>query len=317
VALNVTRDRILMHELRNTAILLLALGLCVSALAGAVIVRRGLQPVEQMAAEVAEISAEELQRRLPAADRPRELIALVDSFNTMLGRLDCAFAALSQYSANLAHELRTPLNNLRGEAEVALLQRRTPEEYREVISSSLEEYERLSKMIDGLLFLARADSRETKPAWTLLSLEEEARTVSQFYVPLADEKKIAVAVRGSASVEADPVLLRRALGNLIANALHHVDPDGHVTIDIDQKGDEGATLRVIDDGRGIGADDLPHVMERFYRGSRSDDENQGGSGLGLAIVKSIIDLHRGTIHVESTPSEGTTVTLHLARRRLS
>ncbi len=298
VALNVTRDRVLMRELRVTAAFLLGFGLLASALAAAVVVRHGLRPIAEITAEVAEISAER-----------RELTTLVDAFNRMLDRLDRAFAALSQYSANLAHELRTPLNNLQGEAEVALLQARGAEEYREILMSSLEEYERLSNMIDHLLFLARADNREMKPAWSTLSLAAEARAVNDFYAALADEKRISLDIQGDVSVEIDSVLFRRALGNLVANSLRYVPNGGQVTIDIARTTGAGAIVRVIDDGSGIPAADLPRVLERFYRGSQSRGEGVVGSGLGLAIVKSIMDLHGGNIDVASAIGRGTTITL--------
>lgn len=309
VALNVTRDRILMRELRLTATVLVVLALLAAGLAGAGVVRYSLQPVQQIASEVADISAEELQRRLPVDARPRELVGLVVAFNTMLDRLDRAFAGLSQYSANLAHELRTPLNNLRGEAEVALLHERTAAEYREVLMSSLEEYDRLSKMIDGLLFLARAESRETKAAGSVLMLADQARAVCEFYEGLADEKRVDLSVKGDASIAADPVLVRRALVNLVANSLNHVRAGGHVMIAIEQTEDGGAVVRVEDDGRGIAGSDLPHVLQRFYRGAESRGEGTPGVGLGLAIVKSIMDLHRGTVDVASTLDQGTVVTL--------
>jgi two-component system heavy metal sensor histidine kinase CusS len=316
VALNVTRDRTLMRQLRLTAIILLVLSLLAAAVAGAAVVRHSLRPLEQIATEVADISAEQLQRRLSAEARPRELAGLVRAFNSVLDRLDRAFAGLSQFSANLAHELRTPLNNLQGEAEVALLQQRRPEEYREVLMSSLEEYERLSKMIDGLLFLARAESHETKPAWSVLLLADEARAVCDFYAALADDKKVVLSVEGDASAEVDPVLVRRALGNLISNSLRHVSAGCHVTVAIAQSDDGHATVRVIDDGRGIAALDLPKVLDRFYRGSASRSDG-GGSGLGLAIVKSIMDLHGGTIDVASAVDRGTTVTLQFPRAHQS
>jgi two-component system heavy metal sensor histidine kinase CusS len=309
VALNVTRDRLLMRDLRLTATVLVMLALFAAGLAGAVVVRYSLQPVQQIASEVANISAEELQKRLPVDARPRELVGLVVAFNTMLDRLERAFAGLSQYSANLAHELRTPLNNLQGEAEVALLQERTAAEYREVLMSSLEEYGRLSKMIEGLLFLARAESRETKPAGSVVHLAEKAHAVCEFYEGLADEKRVKLSVEGDASIAVDPVLVRRALANLVSNSLAHAGAGGHVTIAIAQTDDGGAIVRVEDDGRGIATSDLPHVLERFYRGSESRSDGTPGSGLGLAIVKSIMELHGGSIDVASMLGHGTIVTL--------
>ncbi len=309
VALNVTRDRILMNELRTTAVVLVVVALFAAAIAGSAVVRYSLRPVGRIASEVAGISPKDLERRLPLSDRPRELGPLVGAFNTMLDRLEHAFTNLSEYSENLAHELRTPLNNLKGEAEVALLHDRGAEEYREVLMSSLEEYDRLSTMADGLLFLARAESRKTKPSWSVIRLSEKARAVCELYEGIADEEKATLIVEGNASLNADPVLVGRALSNLIANALGHIHDGGHVRIVIAQMSDGGAAIDVIDDGRGIAAADLPHVFERFYRSSETRSSRVHGSGLGLAIVKSIMDLHGGSVAIKSEPGKGTTVTL--------
>lgn len=308
VALNVTRDRLMVRELRFVTIVLLAFALVAAAVAGSAVVRYSLRPVGRIASEVAVISAKELERRLSLTDRPRELHSLVRAFNTTLDRLERAFAGLSDYAANLAHELRTPLNNLKGEAEVALLHDRSPEEYREVLTSSLEEYERLSKMSDGLLFLARADSHETRPSWQIVQLAETARAVCEYYEGVAEERHVTLAVEGDASVSADAVLVRRAIANLVANALGHV-VNGHVTIAIATTEDGGATIQVMDDGPGIPPEDLPRVTDRFFRSHHTRSGGRQGSGLGLAIVKSIMEIHDGSIDVASTPGRGTTVTL--------
>lgn len=314
VALNVTRDRLLVGDLRVVTIGLLAFALVAAAVAGGAVVRYSLRPVGRIASEVAVISAKELERRLSLTDRPRELHSLVHAFNTTLDRLERAFAGLSEYAENLAHELRTPLNNLKGEAEVALLHDRSLEEYRDVLTSSLEEYERLSKMSDGLLFLARADSHETRPSWEVVPLAETARAICEYFESVAEERHVILAVEGDASVSADAVLVRRAISNLVSNALAHV-VNGHVTIAIAPTGDGGATVEVIDDGSGISPEDLPRVTDRFFRSHRARSSGRQGSGLGLAIVKSIMELHDGSIDLASTPGRGTTVTLRFPAPR--
>lgn len=309
VAFNITRDGILIRQLRMTAVALLVIALIAAALAGSAVVRFSLRPVGRIASELSEITPGDLDRRLSLNDRPRELRPLVSAFNAMLVDLRHAFAGVSAYSENLAHELRTPLNNLKGEAEVALLHERSAEEYREVLMSSLEEYDRLSKMADELLFLARAESRETKPAFNELHLAGQTRAVCEFYEGLAEEENATITVDGDATVNGDAVLVRRALANLIANALAHNNDGGHVRIAIGSTAGGGASIDVTDDGSGIAAADLPHVTERFYRSATTRISGRPGSGLGLAIVKSIMDLHGGAVAIKSEPGVGTTVTL--------
>lgn len=309
VALNVSRDRVLLATLRKEALALLLMGVAGSVAAGAVVSRHGLRPVGRIAFEASQITGHQLRRRLAVGRWPRELTSLVVEFDRMLDRLEVAFARLSEFSANIAHELRTPLSNLRGEAEMALLRARSPEEYREVLASSLEEYQRLSRLIDGLLFLARAESREATLSRKALDAAQEVRAVAEFYRPLADEVGVDLTVRGNAALEADPDLFRRALANLLANALRFVPRGGRVEVEVAGDRSSGVEVRVVDDGCGIRQDDLPHVCERFYRGANSRGRDRDGSGMGLAIVTSIMELHGGSVTLVSTVGKGTAVTL--------
>lgn len=306
VALDNGRDAHLLTDVRRTGSVLLALGIVVSALAAALVTRIGLRPVGRLADEVARITTADLRGGLPAGDWPRELVSLAAALDEMLRRLDDAFSGLSRFSANLAHEVRTPLNNLRGEAEVALSKARSPEEYREVLESSLEEYQRLTSMIEALLFLARAEGREVQAARTRVDLAEESRRVRELYLPLAEEQEVEIVVRGSAELEVTVELFRRALANLLDNALRFTPAGGRIEVEVAGLPDGGAEVRVRDSGRGIPAEDLPRVFERFYRG-RSN--SRPGSGLGLAIVESIVRLHGGRVEASSEAGNGTTVTL--------
>jgi len=311
VALDVTPDDELLAELRVRGALLLLAGIATSGVAGAIVARRGLRPIERVTAEMSRISAQQLQQQLDRRAFPRELHRLVDAFSGMLDRLDRAFTDVSAYSGNLAHELRTPLSNLRGEAEVALLRARTVDEYREVLGSSLEELKRLSRMVDALLFLARADRREAALNRKAVSLAAESRAVVEFYLPLAEEKGASLRVAGEACAELDPDLFRRALANLVANSLRNVRRGGRVAVEARELEDGAAEVRVVDDGCGIAEADLPYVFERFYRGRERDS---CGAGLGLAIVRSIVELHDGQVVIASTPGAGTEVTMRFPPR---
>jgi two-component system heavy metal sensor histidine kinase CusS len=285
---------------------LLVGGVLAAALLGGVVARRGLRPVRQMAEVVHGIDATQLQTGIAASGWPKELTALGDAFDKMLHRLEEAFARLSQFSADLAHELRTPIGILRGETEVALSRRRSAEEYQEVLISSAEELDRLTSMIDGLLFLARAGNPETRIGRKAVDGRTECEAIVAFHEAVAQEKGIVLAVEGEAELNVDPMLLRRAVSNLVTNALEYTPGGGRVTIGLFTDA-LGARVRVSDTGCGIATEQLPRLFDRFYRVDPA--RHGGGAGLGLAIVKSIVQLHGGSVHVTSTLGSGTAFTL--------
>jgi two-component system, OmpR family, heavy metal sensor histidine kinase CusS len=269
------------------------------------VTRRVLRPLKNLAESVERIGATHLDERVPASGWPDELQPLAVGFNKMLSRLEESFTRLSQFSADLAHELRTPIAILRGEAESVLTKSRTSEQYREVIESSLEELQRLSAMIDNLLFLARA---ETTGSFNRSYFDGRAAIdkVREFYEPLSQEQGVEIHSRGDGKIYADPLLFRRALINLITNALRFTDSGGSVTVSLDRR--NGASkVSVADTGCGISSEYVPHVFNRFFRGNAQ--RNAQGTGLGLAIVKSIMQSHDGEVSVESELNKGTVVTL--------
>jgi two-component system heavy metal sensor histidine kinase CusS len=224
----------------------------------------------------------------------------------MLGQLESSFARLTEFSANLAHELRTPINNLRVEAEVALSRPRSAEEYRHTIESNTEEYERLSRMISDILFLARPEQGITPKQ---LDLRAELETLIDYYQTLAEERQISLTISGNGNVTADPRLFQRAAGNLLANALYYTQPGGQVTVAITQRQDGDTSVVVQDNGEGIPEHEIPLVFDRFYRSAQARQQRHEGSGLGLAIVRSIMELHGGSVTLASRPDHGTTATL--------
>lgn len=309
-ALDISHEKAIFVRYRNLLILVILVGVACSAGAGVVVTRKGLQPLQVMNQVTQRITASQLHDRINRAWWPMELKTLASSFDEMLGRLEDSFARLSQFSADLAHELRTPINNLRGETEVSLIRVRTPEEYREVLTSQLEEYERLSHMIDNLLFLARMDNAEAPIERCMLDGRKEIEAVREYYDSLAQEKEIEVTCHGEVWLNADPTLFRRAVSNLLSNAIEYTPSRGKAHISIQQLADGLVEVSISDTGCGIAPEHLPRVFERFYRVNRSEDKSDQRIGLGLAMVKSIMNLHGGEVKIESTPAQGTTVSLH-------
>jgi two-component system heavy metal sensor histidine kinase CusS len=306
--LDKTEGRNLTSDYRRNMAIVLGLALVLSILFAAAIVRGGLEPLQRMADAANRISATRLSERMQGRRWPPELRRLASAFDAMLDRLEDSFRRLDQFSSDLAHEFRTPLNNLMGEVEVGLGRVRTPEEYEQILASNLEECSRLSRMIDNLLFLARAEQAERKLGLTKLDLAHEMAAVSEFHEALAEQKGVELRCAGGGELVADPMLVRRALTNLVSNALQWTPSGGSVTLEVRQNG-SGTEILVRDTGTGIAPEHLPWLFDRFYRVDPARADGREGTGLGLAIVRSIMDLHGGSVTVESTPGGGTTVQL--------
>jgi two-component system heavy metal sensor histidine kinase CusS len=311
VALDVSTEEALIAGYRRKLLAVVALGIVFSCAVGVFVARQGLQPLKDITRATDRITASQLHERIVANAWPEELASLARSFDQMLDRLEDSFSRLSQFSADLAHELRTPINNLRGEAGVALSQARTPEEYRRTLESSLEEYARLSRLIDNLLFLARADGPMISIARTPCDARKAIEVVREFYEALAEDWGVEVVCGGEATLEADPVLFRQTISNLLSNALSYTPRGGKVSISVERQDDRTVEVNVTDTGCGISAEHLPKIFDRFYRIDPARSQQPSGSGLGLAIVKSIMDLHGGTVSMQSEVGKGSTFTLKL------
>jgi two-component system heavy metal sensor histidine kinase CusS len=323
MGLEVGNEEQTLANYRRWLALVLGLGVLCSAAAGVLITRRGLRPVEAITKSAQQITAAQLSARISPGHWPVELSTLATEFDKMLARLEESFTRLSQFSADLAHELRTPINNLMGAAEVTLARNRSPEEYREVLESGLEEYNRLSRMIDSLLFIARADNAETTVQKAPFDAVKEIQSVLEFYEPLSEEQRVELACPQAAgppvervTLNADAILFRRALGNLVSNALQYTAHGGKVTVRAQSNGARWAEVCVSDTGCGIPGQHLPRIFDRFYRIDPSRRQHPQGTGLGLAIVKSIMDLHGGEVAVQSEPGKGTTFTLRFPAERV-
>src|SRR5437762_7492533 len=286
--------------------IVLAFGVLASILIAIPVTKRGLRPLGEMTRSLGRIGPTHLNERVAPAGWPRELQPLAVAFDAMLKRLDDSFTRLSQFSADLAHELRTPIANILGDAQVALTRDRAPAEYRETIESTIGECERLSGIVDNLLFVARVDAAREPIAPTRFDARAAVEKIASFYQMIADDHHVTIRCSGEGQIYADSALFERAVGNLVDNALYFTPEQGSIQIVLAEHA-ANFEVAVSDNGCGIAPEHLPRVFDRFYRvkSSRGSD----GAGLGLALVKSIVDLHGGSARIQSEVGRGTTVTL--------
>ena len=292
-------------------IVALALGAVFAALGGWWTVHTGLAPVRKIAHIEARISASRLDTRIPLEDAPLELVPLAEGFNAMLDRLNDSVRRLSDLSSDLAHELRTPINSLLGHAQVALSRPRTAEEYRAAIESIVEDGERVAHIVRDILFLAQADNASAVLKKERLDLRAELDNVVAYVAVLAEERDITFSCDGRAEVAADRAMIRRAISNLLSNALRYTPPGETIRVNIRSSDPQAVHLEVINPGPGIPAEHLPRIFDRFFQADPARKDH-ADVGLGLAIVKSIMDLHGGSIEAASTPVGLTTFRLNFA-----
>lgn len=308
--LQLAPDESLLTDFQRTLAIVLFFGVLASALTGFWVTRRGLRPLRKITETIDNINAHQLNEQVNSGQWPEEIALLANAFDQMLVRLEQSFARLSQFSADLAHELRTPVNNLMGTAEVALSRERSSDEYREILESNIEECARIARMIDELLFLARAENPKTEINCELFSIEKEFKLITEFYELLASDQQVAINYQANQiELYADPNLIRRVLSNLISNALRYTKANGSITLKSTIAKDQSIHISVTDTGEGIDESILPRIFDRFFRADKSRHGDKQGSGLGLAIVKSIMDLHGGQIIINSQLHQGTQVKL--------
>ena len=250
------------------------------------------------------VTAQKLDQRLSVDSVPAELADLATTLNEMLERLEEAFRRLSDFSSDIAHELRTPISNLMTQTQVSLSRGRDAASYRETLESNIEEFERLARMIAEMLFLAKAQDGLAIANSEPVELAREVRELFEFYEALADEKRIGLQLVGEGHVRGDRLMLRRALSNLLSNALRHTPREGSVTVTIAPE-DAEVVLSVENPGDTVPAQHLARLFERFYRADPSRQHGTGeGTGLGLAITQAIVRAHRG--HISATSRAGRT-----------
>jgi two-component system heavy metal sensor histidine kinase CusS len=276
MAFDVTYQESVLANYRRLMAISLVLGIMTSALICTVIIRRGMRALKEITETTQRISASRLHERVAASRWPKELTPLAVAFDDMLDRLEDSFNRLSRFSADLAHELRTPINGLMGAADVILAKERSPEEYRNVIESSLEEYSRLSRMIERLLFLARASNNEIKIEKAPLDVPRELARIHELFRAMAEEQGVEIMTSGEGTVYAERDLFGRAVSNLLANALQHTPPGGRITLSGTRVSDHLVEVRVSDTGTGISAEHLEKIFDRFYRVDSARSSSTGG-----------------------------------------
>jgi heavy metal sensor kinase len=291
---------------------LFPIGLLLAGGGGWVLARRALRPVDRIAETARRISAEHLAARLEETGANDELSRLVQTLNEMLERLDASFHQIRQFSADASHELQTPLTILKGEIEVALRTPRTPDEYQGILSSALEEINRLTRLVEGLLLLARADAgvlrMDRKPV-DLSQLVEEVYGQAKI---LADARPLTLLLEEMEplTIPGDYDRLRRVLLNLVDNGIKYTPAGGRVALSLRREG-QWASLRIADSGIGLSPEELQKIFERFYRSAEARSRGEGGAGLGLCIARSIVEAHGGKIQVASARGKGSTFTVLL------
>ncbi len=308
------------HTLRAflVALTLLSLGAMVMVMAlGWWIARIGLRPLQRLSAEARALRPKTLSQRLQVERLPVELEDLTVAFNGALGRLEDAYQQLEGFNADVAHELRTPLANMIGGTQVALSRPRSAGEFQETLQSNLEELECLRSIVNDMLFLARADQGEAATGLTSADVAHEVEMTIEFFEPLLDETGTTVAIEGELRAQAtmNIALFRRALSNLLQNAIEHSDAGARLVVTITQHA-SAIWIAVTNPGATIAAPHLPRLFDRFYRvdSSRHDTGEIHGHGLGLAIVKAVASMHGGTTRATSDAGV-TTIAFSLASAR--
>ena len=298
--------------------LVLSISVIFCSLAGYVIAKSGMRPIENIGRTAEHIGSTTLHERIVTLGLPAELSGLAKTFNSMLDRLQESFERISQFSDDVAHELRTPINNLRGEIEVALSKARSSENYRETLGSCLEECGRISRVIQSLLFLARAENTTEPLQRENIDVGKELAAVHEFYEAAAADAGVNLGVSAAIDLRAalDRTLFQQAVSNLVSNAIAHTPTGGTVEITAHNYA-SGLQVRVMDTGCGIAPEHLPHVLDRFYRVDRARSSSRHNVGLGLAVVKGIVERHAGTIEMHSEVGRGTRVNLIFPRQDTS
>ena len=286
--------------------------LVLTSFGGWFMAQRALRPLRAIDATLQEIQATDLSRRIDVYQADGELAGLVTTLNRLLDRLDRSFVSLRQFAADVSHELQTPLTVMKSALDNARRSPRSTAAQSQVLDDLAEEVTNMSSVITSLRTLALADAslpKERTEAVNLSSIIDEA---VELITALGESRSVAVTahVEPGVTVRGDPVRLKQILLNLGDNAVKYTPADGHVTIDLASDADE-AVIRVTDTGKGISAEHVPHIFERFYRADSS--RGAGGTGLGLAIVKRVVEVHRGTIDVESVEGRGARFTVRLPR----
>ncbi len=290
------------NEFHNTLWLMIVVAIVIMALMSWIAVRQGHRPLHNIVQQISQTQAGELNARLDLSMVPAELTELALSFNALLQRMEESFKRLADFSADIAHELRTPVTNLMTQTQVALSQARDAQAYQEILYSNIEEYDRMAQMIGDMLFLAKTDNRQNRHKTEEIDLTYEVANLFDYYEAWAEEHAVTLSLSGHAHTQGDPLLLRRALSNLLSNAIRHTPQHHTVNIQLSQT-DHHAIIMVKNPGLKVAAEHLSKIFDRFYRVDPSRQRHNGGNsegaGLGLAITQAIVKSHGGEISATS------------------
>jgi heavy metal sensor kinase len=311
-SLHATREELAL--IRGVLYIALPLALLIAGAGGFLLATRSLAPLRWMAEQAKQITDKNLHQRLDIGAAHEELQLLADSFNELLARLDQSFETMRRFVADASHELRTPLSVIRGEADVALGHDRSPGEYRESLVIIQDEARRLTRLVDDLLNLARADAGHVNLRIEEFYLNDLLAECCRALQAAAGAKNIDLQCEcpGDVAFRGDQELIRRLVLNLLDNAIRHTPERGKILVKLDDAGKE-LRIQVADTGMGIPPETASHIFERFYRGDQARSRQNGGFGLGLSIVKWIAESHHGEVGFTSQPGAGTTFTVLLHR----
>lgn len=288
-----------LDELLRTLGVYTAAAILVSGLLGWSAVYLGLAPLRAIKAHAAAVTAQRLQACMPVQAVPVEMADLAQTLNRMLERLQEDFRRLSEFSSDLAHELRTPISNLLTQTQVTLAARRDNADYRDILASNAEELQRLARMVADMLLLAKTERGVDLPHKEGFMVADEARTLIDFYEAVADEKNIKLTLQGNGRIDGDRLMFRRALSNLLSNALRHAPESGAVGVIVSESA-QVTEITVENTGKDIDPQALPRLFDRFFRADPARSHpTTDGAGLGLAITKAIVEAHGGTVGVRS------------------
>jgi heavy metal sensor kinase len=301
------------EELGVASLLALPIVLALAGIAGYMLIRSALAPLEEMAGRAERITSERLHQRLPVGQAGDELDHLAGVFYSLLARLEHSFEQLRRFTSDASHELRTPLASIRSVGEVALQKNGNREEFRHTIGSMLEEVNRLTALVDGLLTISRADAGRIQLHTTVFPVMALAREAAALFEVLVEEKGLQIAVEGDegASLTGDRMFLRQALVNIIHNAVKYSLPGGSISVRVRKDPAGDIHVEVADNGPGIAPEHSARIFDRFYRADESRSREAGGAGLGLSIAQWAVRVHGGDIRLLPTPGSGCTFRIRL------
>jgi len=303
-----------LHQLLLILLIAVPAALLFASAGGLFLANKALRPVDEITQTARRIGSGDLSQRIRIKRVNDELGRLASTFNEMIAKLEGSFRQIKRFTADASHELKTPLTILRGEVEVGLKKRRALKEYQRILDSNLEEINRMSRIVEDLLILSRADMGELTMEREEMELASLAREVWEDLQILAREKEVQLKFigDGSTKVEGDPLFLRQLILNLTENGLKYTPPGGEVALTVEGDRDQGvARILVSDTGVGIAPKDQKRVFDRFFRADKARSRETGGTGLGLSICQWIAHAHEGQIAVASKVGEGSTFTVIL------